>query len=473
MLIKTEKFDEFLHKVLPQISVNRARPPIIVGSYKIKPYKSVITDIDMTDTIFASPSLITRLSDILDTIERTKTFFFIRLHCGVYEEFIPPWTVDGDGGCYYSQEEAEQWYKKLKKDKLLPPETLSFVKNKIFSDTMVIKDLFDIKKELTPYSEIFWTKTEIKAGRKEFNGKVYDLIDQIRKGYSGVMKYLLHYRVGDKDEYCSIDDGILDKKFYKERQNLHSYYEKDDYQIFKSYKWYLDKESETFKKYVKVFSKFEAYNALINRIKIVDKIRKYNLSVSDSELIRDCAIWAKTLNVSYDPTNPDKSIKELKTHIINIVNKYKSYFRGKIQKRFLPMIELFEARIREANIPVNKREMVARMERGVKCPFFELDIEDSKKIYNTAKRALVQTDSFIKCLKKASEIFEIPIPLLFDTIIQKNKLSIVRKDDGYILLDGGKELGVYKKADKKSLQIRVLTGKVKMKKETHSKKRTK
>lgn len=192
MLIKTENFDKQFMMDLNKLAINRNNPPVIRGSYKIKKIGSKITDIDIAQFIYAENGLLNRLTYILE-ITKNSNFIFTNLHCGMYNEFKPPWSIDGNGSCDYNPKKVKHWVKEFGKKNLVDEKTYEKIKELLCGDNIRIQNLLTYKNLIRPFSEILWNFEDIKKGYKEFRGEKYELISLMQKGHVCVMRFVYVY----------------------------------------------------------------------------------------------------------------------------------------------------------------------------------------------------------------------------------------------------------------------------------------
>jgi hypothetical protein len=452
MLIKTEVFDRVLNSELYQITINKNQPLIKRGSYKIKPIGSVITDIDLAQFVYANPGLIARLNQILDSLPRKGTFIFTRLHCGMYSDFTPPWSVDGKGSCVYDPKQAQEWYRQLRGKNVMDEKSYKSIENKLFSSDMTIKDLLEIKQIIRPFSEILWDREDIRKGYKVFLGQKYNLIDLMQKGHVTVLRYL--YKYGH--EYVSIDFGLVDKKYIKEPSILHEYYRGNIYKIFKSYKWYLQKEY--FDQYLNVMKDLENFTGLLNRVKLISTVVRYKI-LPEREinyLIDDAAKQAKILGMKYSLEITSQTEKALNARIQEIVQSNRKYFRERIQDRFKKEVMSYELRSAEAIIPVSQKLIATRVKQGMSCPFFQVDLSDFQYLVKLSERTLINPVNMLNCVSMAAKTFDIDVSLLIKTVFDQNEFYLKEVGDEILLEEKGKVIEKVPKNKIKKLQLKIL-----------------
>jgi len=421
MLIKTEQFDKALSYHLRQLAINTQKPVDMKGSYKIKPYGSYITDIDLSQYVMANDGLLRRLVQI---IERLRDFVFLRLHCGTYELFEIPWEIDNEGGCFYDPKMGQEWYKNIEKSGLVDQVTLSTIRDLVFSDKMTIADLPKIRQITRPYGEILWDKEDIRRGYKEFQGKKVFLLHEMKKGHTTVVRYLYRYR-GD---YVMVDFSLVDRKYLLFPSMFQSYYTQNWYKIFKSYKWYLKREYMS--EFVEVLKVLEKYTALLNRIKIASMLRKYKIGSKEdlSSVENDCKIWMTELGA--------KNEEDIEKRIAEISKERAMYFRPKVQEKFRELVLKYHLRMEESLQPRTQKQLETAYKKGRLCPFFSIQKEDFSYLVKLAERILFDPKTMLDCFSDAVEKLDVDPFFLLNTVFKKNTLYL-RKENGKILVQDG------------------------------------
>ena len=200
-----------------------------VGSFCLKDYGSIISDIDLIQNTpkKATPDIILeRIKQIISS----KKFTFIRFFCGQKKGMSFPWTIKLDG-CIFDLSKMELWMSKIKKN--IPKNVYEKVEEILIdSDALSISDLINVEKIVETYISLSWTKDEIMKGEKIDNGIVYNFIEVYEKEQTSkkIIKMLYTYDnpkdSKNKKEYCLIDLS-LNKQKNSEVMNLYSYYSKN------------------------------------------------------------------------------------------------------------------------------------------------------------------------------------------------------------------------------------------------------
>jgi hypothetical protein len=453
MLIKTEEFDKVFNQHLQQISIAKYPPPFFKGSYKIKPYGSVITDIDLDQKIQASEALLKRLIQIINS---RSNFVFVKIDCGIYEEFIPPWTIGDEGGCKYDPKAAKKWFEDLGRYKILDSGTYERIREKLFSDQMTLKNLLEIKQIYRIYSQIVWNKEDIERGYKMVRSRKYVLLDLMRKGHATVAKYIYKYNpVGAQPEFCYIDFGLIDPRHIKYPIILLDYYNDNKYKIFKSYKWYLQEEYRP--EFIQVIKSIENISGLLNRIKLYTTVSGMNLLTPEDRayLLQDCVKQAKLLGLVYTPETSNEIERKLNDDISKVSAEQIKNFRKKLLPRNEAMLISYEMKASIAKIPVSQKVLQERFDKGFECPFFSIINTDFSYLYKLAQRTKLDPMLMLECMKRVAEQYDINMTLLINSVFSKNNYSIIIEGDKVIVKDGSKVIKTFSSLGKAQKYILV------------------
>jgi hypothetical protein len=338
MLIKTDKFDKFLNTQLKFISINRKVPIIKRGSYKDKKEGAFVTDIDLCQNVFASSSLIARLSQIIDRLDNTS-ITFVKLHCGIYKEFILPWNMDKEGNTDFDLQTARKWFVRLRRKHIVDDMTTSTIQDILWSETVTPAHLLQIRDLIRPYSKILWNKNEITVGKKTVRDETYDLVEEMKQGHMFIIRYLLKYALPNRIEYVLIDFSLVDKHFLKLAPLICDYYRQDIYKIFKSYKWLIKNEEK--EHYFETMNGVEPYVAILNRLHLIQIGQEVNLISSThlDKMEEDVAHHCKLYDI--DPNDLDLE-KTLKTRIDQFCLQHLRHFRNAIEEKKLENVSKME-----------------------------------------------------------------------------------------------------------------------------------
>lgn len=445
MLIKTVLFDKIFLSKLWQITINQKSPLILKGSYKFRPYGSFITDIDLTANVYFSDSLLSRINAILNNIKKTNDFIFIHLNCGVYQDFILPWSFDMTK-CDYDPIKAKKWYEAFKEKKLIPQEMYTKIESLLFSEDMTIKNLIEIEKMLEPFSEIRWSQQEISKGVKSDSlGNTYNLLKLMSENVT-VMRYL--YRAEDQgNDVCSIDLGLVAVgKIPFKTGYMYSYYLQDWYKIFKNYKWVVDDDYK--EEYMEVMRKIDMINALCNRIKLYIKLETYNiLSPGYRQAIKtDIERNVAQINQEYLKLDMKEIYTILYNQIKSTVQQYVISFKNKIKPQHRANFNLYYERgVIQGSQPSTQSTLLSRRSKGFTCPFFEIDIDTYEYLYKLAFRILFNPENFINCFVEASKSSGLSLEELTELKLGNNTKYIVFEENKIILKELQQKQSSYNK----------------------------
>lgn len=399
MLIKTEQFNHELYKVLPMLLIDPRKPPQVKGSYKIRPYGGLITDIDVVEPIFATHSFITRLQQILKALSDSP-LTFLTLYCGVYDEFIMPWTIDNHGSCQYDNHAVKVWYENLKTKKLVPESLLKEIKHNLFSTTLSLSNLIKVRDILKNYSRISWTEEAIeRGGYTEFMGKKYTLLEMLQKGHTCIGTFLFR-PPSQKLEFCTIDVGWVDDRYQKESSILIEYYNENIYRIFKSYKWFVDKKYIS--EYLEAANSLDRYTSLKSRITALE-VAKNALFPTEIDHAQE-NILSTAKNLGFTGAIPEIQ-KKVQKEIEKLCKKYIQEFRPKLFEKYRNEVAVYEIRAEESKERKTRESLKISSAKGLAkdfintCPFFEIPLPELQHLVSLAQRAQVPESALVQCVK--------------------------------------------------------------------------
>lgn len=421
MLIKTEEFNRELYQYLPMLLINPKKPPEVKGSYRIRPFGGLITDIDVAEQITATHYFVTRLGEILTSLSNSP-FTFLTLYCGVYDEFNMPWTVDIYGSCKYDGHAVKVWYENLKKLSLLPEPLLKEIKHNLFASTISLSDLVKVRDLLKNYSRISWTEDTIKKGYTEFLGKKYTLLDMLQKGHTCIGTFLFRPS-SQKPEFCTVDVGYSDPRYQKETSILIEYYNNNIYKIFKSYKWFIDKKYLS--EYLEAANSIDKYTSLKSRIATLETAKNV-LFPTEIERARDNIInTAKKLGISGSIPEIQKKVQK---EIEELCKKYIQEFRPKLFEKYRNEVAVYEIRAMESREKM-EREKLKEKETEIVCPFFEIPLPELQHLIDIAQRAQVPEAALVQCVKNVSQSTGIDSFTLIRTLFNKEPVGKIVEEN--------------------------------------------
>jgi len=209
-VIKTKIFDQQLNNNISWITINKHQPLQLLGSYKVKEWGDIITDIDYQARVHLTPGLINIITNIVSKNKSGKSpFTFLHMTVGKYDGYEVPWTIDETGGCDFDPKLAKEWFELFKTQNLVTPNDLKYIEGKLFNENMKIQNLIDIGYALWQHFLIVWNLDDIRRGFVEHKGKRYYLLEQMKTKIP-VLKFVYHYQ---DNQYVSIDLSLMDKKY--------------------------------------------------------------------------------------------------------------------------------------------------------------------------------------------------------------------------------------------------------------------
>jgi len=415
MLIKTEEFDKRIRKDIAQLTMNYNFPPKIQGSYELRPFGSIITDIDLQESVRVFENLHTELYRIF---LRKGNFQFVQLFCGTFDQFIPPWYVgrsiekfsQDSSLCRYEPKKAEKWLKNMKGE--MDQETYKKISNILLGEKLTLGDLLGIRDILENYGRILWTLEDVRIGYKENSGKKYYLEELMRKGHVTTAMFLYKY----EDNYCTADVSYVDRKYMIFPSSINYYYKNEYYRILKSYKWYLHEEFRG--EYTETMVKLGIFSAILNRLKLLrNKMVPENIR---KEIQKDVQKETEKLGIKSDK-NLDKIVK----FQLNIrAKKYAEYYRNKIQEKYEPMLQRYETLQKLADIPITRKIIEERKAKNLECPFFAIENRDLDYLVDLSVRIKIPYKTLFSCFLDISEKYDIDLQLIINALFLRNSLSI-------------------------------------------------
>jgi hypothetical protein len=273
MIIKTPEFEAKLYNDLQWININRKIPLIFKGSYKIKIYGDVLTDIDIQCNVHYTQSLFSIIHNIINKNRNNLSpFTFLRMVVGKYEEFKLPWVIDNNGGLSFNVENAKKWLSNIKEKKLVSKIIVEEMEKKLCDSNILTRYLIEIEKELLPYSDIVWEQKDILKGYKLVRGIVYNLMLEM-KSTTPVIEYLYRYN----NQFINIDFALVDKNFLLEpSRKMYCFYTNDVYKIMKKFRWKLKAEYRD--EYLKLMKKVDPFISIKYQVNTIKNLPS-NLSI--------------------------------------------------------------------------------------------------------------------------------------------------------------------------------------------------
>lgn len=473
---KTPEFDEKYHIDILELTIGDTIPKM-KGSYTRKDMGDYITDIDNDLFVTFSNNTHTDIYNTLNKLKNTKNskFLFVYLGCGWRKEFIPPWEIDPNGGCIFDLEKSINWVKMLEDKKLLPKTEIEKI-NSILVDSkeMLIKNLITIRSIVKNYGEIKWTIDDIEKGYIDYRKNRYYLVELFKK-YNAILEFI--YKPADLS-YISLTINIIDEQFPIDQfKSFWPFYTKNYYAIFKSLRWkiYKDKQKDIFHKTMVIVS---PYVSLVYQIINLKNLLEFNSYLKeDIQKIWFNIIEPSMIGIGMKKYNGKKfpSIQVL-NNIEDIINKNieKKILNNYPERLFLTFIknpvqrkrtEIQLLRMKQAQQQVSKDELIYRWNKGNKCPFFNLTIDDINILADFGQRTYINLEELTQCFIDISIINEKSVKELIDEVYRQNHLSInIPKGKNEIkLFYKQKNISTHHISEKKKIQRFIITYKTAIK----------
>lgn len=448
MNIKTIEFDTKFKNDLQYLSLI-SKKLIFKGSYKILENNDIITDIDITALVFYNFKLLDIIVSLINL--QPSPFRFIKMSCGLYNEYIVPWKIGTRGDCFFNLEQTRSWFSQFKNKDLIPPNYKQYIENKL-KEPLILRNLIDIENILHKYGQILWFSNDIGRGYIIHNNIQYNLLD-IMKTETPVLEFIYHY----KDcHYIPIDLGLVDNKYKSEdTQQIYRFYMDDWYKIMKIFRWKIISDEK--KKYIDVMRTITPLISLKYQLTLAQNIIKYKLLPPlNFNLFMKCVHnEILRLNIPFENKNYDQ-IEEYIYELIN--NKLKDsveYFLLKLMPEYKNPYYLLQNRILDSKISVSEKEIMERERLGIKCPFFSTDIDNYESIYTLSKRIDIDLNILINCFTTMALKYNKSLDYILN-IIGKNKLYLEVIDNKILLQNDTKLIGKYNILHKKQLQSLIL-----------------
>lgn len=454
VLVKTKEFDIRFQQDKSWLEINRRIPLLEKGSYKVKEWGDIVTDIDLQAHVYFNSRLLDIIANVVSKNRRYNSpFIFMYMSVGKYDGYEVPWNIDESGDCDYNPEKVKVWWEEFKNTNLIPKDIKNYIFSKLFSDNMRISKLIDVENALHPYAEILWTENDIRKGFIDNNGKRYYLLHEM-KTETPVLEYIYNYQ---NNEYVSIDVGLVDKKFaIPPIGKMYRYYTQDWYKIMKSFRWKIPTNKRT--DYFKVMNEITILISLKHQLNLIQKLIKHK--ILSSQRINDF------LNATYTELNKlsinykGKQLNEIENYLYEEVNKklennvlvYANKIQDPERKKILNRL----IRGAQAQIPVMQDQLLIRHRAGIQCPFFAVELNEYEKLTALAMRLDINVDLVVNCFSQIAIQLRKSVSQLTDEVIHDNGLSLLEIGGEVILRENGKERGKYMLSDKKKVQMYVL-----------------
>ena len=394
MIIKTPSFNDNLLSDFKQLSINKDSPIMIHGSYKIKDNGSYITDIDIQTNVRYNQTLINIL---VYKIERSSSFIFIYMNFGIKKEFILPWKIYNNGDCDYDPDKVKTWYKTFKNKRLVPVDINTFIENKLFSDTISIRNLIDVENKLHNYSEIHWSLNDIKRGYITILNTKYVLLEMMKNDPPVVV---LEFLYKTDNDFCLVDYALVDNKYkFRIEDEMYKYYTQDWYKIMKLFRWKIKRKYQP--EYFEIMKKLDHILAIESRINLLEKVYKYKLTTKEEfiNIENEVQEHLLKLNIKFDT----EIRRKINNKVNNYLEKYIDHFKSKLNDNFADEFSLRFQRGLDSQLLLSKEIISLRFRYGIKCPFFLLDMNDYKQFFEISKKFSLSFKTVVDCFIKISD----------------------------------------------------------------------
>lgn len=419
MLKRTPEFDKRLNSDLRNlISPFQYR---IVGSYSVLENGLPITDIDVTVELNLN---LNTINAIIKKLETSASFYFMRVNCGYYSQFTPPWKIDDQGGCSFRLNKAREWAKILE----LPSHKKRRIIEILNDETISLADLLTIEKMIHPECEIIWSLDELKSGRKIVNGKEYSIFD-VAKTETPVIEAVYIFN----NQVCAIDIGLFDKRTGSKPQSIHNFYSQAWYKIMKSYRWKIRDEERP--EYLKLMNTFVHDIALIYRLHLLETLKEGIVPIHLRE--KHASIIA---SLRLATSGVLMSSTALQQRIDAKLSKYIDVYFKKLKEKEVFDFLIYTKRGIEAQVRVPTRIIEHREKLGYECPFFRTSINEFRRLVELSIRTLIPPEKLIECFIQISDEKKMEINT-FILYFGKNNLQLRKNGDKFILYENQTQIG--------------------------------
>jgi hypothetical protein len=386
MIVKTEKFVDTLNSKLYQYSFNRKIPLSLKGSFKQTTY---VSDIDFTAYVYFNKKFIEIL---IHKLKNLKDFKFLYLNAGTDKDFKLPWIIKSEWGCDFDIISAKKWFKTFKQKELIPKSSYDEIENILYRKKLILGDLVDIQEILDEFNVIKWFLPDIKKGNKTIRGYTYNLLEELVNESGAVLNSIYI----DGNNIVSVDLGLVDKRIkHSIPDRMYKYYTQNWYRILKSYKKLINPDYRL--EYLTTMKTLEYNNALLAQVSLLNSLMKYKV-VSQKHINYVAQDLQRRLEKEEIKSTSLKDItKILQTELNNSSKGYVDYFLDKLT--YNGKIKTYQRlRLTEiSKIPTSKKTLKNRRKNGIKCPFFETDVNEI--IGTISEKLLLDKEQLRKCLE--------------------------------------------------------------------------
>jgi hypothetical protein len=455
-IIKTPEFNKQLEQDIELLRSNRKRPLDKLGSYFRKPMGSLISDIDFTDNVGFRLGINGVIARTIERVERSRKFRFVRLKSGELDGYSIPWQIDTVGGCKFDLQETLEWVKDIKQKGIISKRIVKEIEDTLnVTVGLRLRDLLRLELMLKNEGSIQWTLRDIEKGYIEFNGKQYTLLDSL-KSTNSIIKYIY---VPSPNIFVPIDVALKDYKYYTPRASeMYRYYVEDTYLILKRLWWAIKTEHVDY--YRNIMASISSLVSLSYETDLLDKFDKFRLaSKKEFTTLEDRLIKQWKQN---DIPIKGKNIKEISDTIKHKINSRLDNVIGEIipflKDKDRKVVQEQLTRGIEAQILVSRKDLLARSESGMECPFFLLDIQEFQTLRNLAQRLELSWELVSDCFIQIGNRLNLSPKNLVNKVVGKNRLRIESSESGNVtVFDGQTNIGSFDPSLKKYIQFYILT----------------
>lgn len=450
MLVKNPELLRDFRRDISSILFDKRGKVIERGSFfNVLEDGAKVTDIDVMQIVKADGDIHRKIMGMLSNMGK---FTFINLFCGMYKEFSLPWEIDHRGSCIFSLEKARDWIGMMGEKNLLPEEVQSGLYSLFHGETLSLVDLLEVKEVIRPYSEIIWSKDDIKAGGKIVRGIKYTIQGEIQTGALCIAKFL--YKHGS--DYAGIDFSLNDFRYLKDMSGLFNYYRDNSYKIFKSLKKLIPKGDRTHLSlyYRGYLNNLNSYSSRISRISLVKTLEEAK-NPEEFGNITETMKSELLLGSGFDNLKDlEKSLKkDLFEQSVIYINKIFPLLSVYGQEE----ITFFRERAKQAF----KSVLLSDLEQSEEaCPFFPMSYPLLKYLIKLSERLGIEVNTMISCV---SQVFKHTVVSLdrFLDIFPNNNLYVIITEKKVFLMERGKEVDSGDVSRLKEFQRRVINPRVK------------
>lgn len=453
MIIKTREFDQQFNNDLHWITINRNMPLWQKGSYKVKEWNDIITDIDLQARVFYNEKLVDIVSNMLHKLRtRNGPFRFIHMAVGRFEGFDLPWIIDNTGGCQFNLQKAYKWFEWFSHQKLVPKKVIDYIKSKLYVNKLLLRNLIDIENAIHSYAEIVWTEEDIRRGFIDSRGVRYNLLDAM-KTETPVLEFLYYYN----NDFVAIDVGLVDRGHVAPTSgNMYRYYTNDWYKILKAFRWKLQEQYRP--EYYEAMTKITAMIAIRYKLELLPKLSKHSIFTKEQMAIAMRAL-AKEMDkqgISYKGKAPKVVAQDIYEYVNHSLRDKVTHFAKLLNPNEREKILLHLQRGAEAQIPVTVETMQKRHDINIQCPFFPADMDDFEYLTALAMRMDMDPEHLVECFSQIAILKKTSVRSVINEVVGSNPYSLLTIGNRVLLREQNQKKKSFDMNSKNILQAFVL-----------------